>query len=63
MFITCNIISAAFGMFLYITFRSGIYSYLRVSGYSKSYIKKMRKGFFNYLLYTKLHKEGAVGWV
>lgn len=61
MFYIINLIIVAFSIFLYVLFRSGIYSYLRLSKVSKTFIRKNRKGFSNYWLYTKLHKEHSLG--
>lgn len=61
MFYAINLLIAIFSIFMYMMFRSGIYSYLRLSKTSKTYIRKNRKGFSNYWFYTKLNKERSLG--
>lgn len=61
MFYVINLTIVAFSIFMYMMFRSGIYSYLRLSKTSKTYIRKNRKGFSNYWFYTKIHKEHSLG--
>ena len=52
---------AFYNLLLYTFFRSGIYSYLRLSKMSKTYIKKNRKGFINYWLYHSINKQHSLG--
>ena len=52
---TYNIICAIFAVFLYISFRFGVDSYLRVNKNSKTFIRKNKKGFLNYWFYKKIH--------
>lgn len=44
MFYLFNFFFVLYSLFLYTWFRCGIYDYLRVSGRSKTYIHKNRKG-------------------
>ncbi len=55
------IVIAFYNLLLYAIFRSGIYSYLRLSKMSKAYIKKNRKGFINYWLYHSINKQNSLG--
>ncbi len=58
------IFSLAYLVFLwiqYLFFRSGISSYLRLCGHSKRYMRKSRRGFFNYWLYRQIHHEHPMG--
>ncbi len=55
------IVIAFYNFWLYTVFRIGIYSYLRLSKMSKTYIKKNRKGFINYWLYHSIHKQNSLG--
>ena len=57
------IVIAFYNLLLYAVFRSGIYSYLRLSKMSKSNIKKNRKGFVNYWLYYSLNKQNSLGFL
>ena len=61
MFYFLIIIIALYNLLLYANFRSGIYSYLRLSKMSKTYIKKNRKGFINYWLYHSINKQNSIG--
>ena len=56
-----NLIMLLFGIFVYCSFRTGVYSYCRISKMSKSYIRKNTKGTSNYWLYSQLHKQGKIG--
>lgn len=58
-----NIICAMFATFVYISFRFGINSYLRVNKNSKTYIKKSKKGCLNYWIYKKINDEVGLGYV
>lgn len=62
-FYAYNIICSAFAVFIYITFRLGVNSYLRVHKNSKTFIRKNKKGYSNYWLYKKLHAEVGLGYV
>jgi hypothetical protein len=55
------IVIAFYNLLLYAIFRSGIYSYLRLSKMSKSNIKKNRKGVINYWLYYSINKQQSLG--
>ena len=61
MFYFFMIVIAFYNLLLYAIFRSGIYSYLRLSKMSKTYIKKNRKGFINYWLYYSINKQNSLG--
>lgn len=61
MFYVLLIVIAFYNLFLYTIFRSGIYSYLRLSKMSKTNIKKNRKGFINYWLYYSINKQNSLG--
>lgn len=61
MFYFFMIVIALYNLLLYAIFRSGIYSYLRLSKMSKTYIKKNRKGFINYWLYHSINKQNSLG--
>lgn len=61
MFYFFMIVIALYNLSLYAIFRSGIYSYLRLSKISKTYIKKNRKGFINYWLYYSINKQNPLG--
>ena len=61
MFYFFMIIIAIYNLLLYAIFRSGIYSYLRLSKMSKSNIKKNRKGFVNYWFYLSINKHNSLG--
>ena len=56
-----NIICAIFALFIYISFRWGVDSYLRVGKNSKTFIRKNKKGFLNYWLYKKINSELGLG--
>ncbi len=58
-----NIICSAFAVFVYVTFRMGVNSYLRVHKNSKTFIRKNKKGYSNYWLYNKLHAEVGLGYI
>ena len=61
MFYFFMIVIAFYNLLLYAIFRSGIYSYLRLSKMSNSNIKKNRKGFINYWLYHSINKQQSLG--
>lgn len=56
-FYTLNIIISLFSIWIYISFRIGVHSYLRANKNSKSFIKKSTKSFPNYWLYKNLKQE------
>ena len=60
MFYTLFLILVLYNLLLYSIFRSGIYDYIRLSKRSKTYIKKHRKGFKNYWLYTEIHRQNSL---
>ena len=55
------IVISFYNLLLYAIFRSGIYSYLRLSKMSKRNIKKNRKGFINYWFYHSINKQNSLG--
>ena len=61
MFYFLMIVIALYNLLLYASFRSSIYSYLRLSKMSKSNIKKNRKGVINYWLYYSINKQQSLG--
>ena len=61
MFYFFMVVIAFYNLLLYSIFRGGIYSYLRLSKMSKTYIKKNRKGFINYWLYHSINKQNSLG--
>ena len=61
MFYFFMLVIAFYNLLLYAIFRSGIYSYLRLSKMSKSNIKKNRKGFINYWFYHSINKQTSLG--
>lgn len=61
MFYFFTILITFYNLLLYAIFRSGIYSYLRLSKMSKSNIKKSSKGFKNYWLYHSINKQRPLG--
>ena len=63
MFCFYSLILSFFSLLLYCFFRGGIYSNFRLSGMSKSYISKMRRGAKNYWLYSAIHKERPMGFL
>ncbi len=58
-----NVICAIFALYIYITFRFGVNSYLRVNKNSKTFIRKNKKGFANYWIYKKIHEEINLGYI
>ena len=56
-----NLILLMLGLYVYIFFRCGVYAYCRMSKMSKTYIRKNRKGYSNYWLYSRLHKKNDLG--
>lgn len=66
MFYFLHILLVLCGFFIYGCFRSGILDRLRVSGMSRTYIKKHTKSFLNYWLFTKLnclHPMRSLYWL
>lgn len=61
MFYILNLILVLYNIILYMFFREGIYDFLRLSKMSKTYIKKSRRGFRNYWLYSAIHKQHSLG--
>ena len=61
MFYFLMVVIAFYNLLLYAIFRGGIYSYLRLSKMSKTYIKKNRKGFINYWFYHSINKRKSLG--
>lgn len=62
-FYICNIICAIFALFVYVSFRFGVDSYLRVHKNSKSFIRKNKKGYLNYWTYKKINDEIGLGYI
>ena len=62
-FYICNIICAIFALFIYVSFRFGVDSYLRVHKNSKSFIRKNKKGYLNYWTYKKINDEIGLGYI
>lgn len=62
-FYALNIAYAFICLFIYVSFRMGIGSYLRYKKNSKTFIRKNKNGFLNYWTYKKLHKEINLGYV
>ncbi len=58
-----NVICAGFALFVYISFRFSVDSYLRVNKNSKTFIKKSKKGFLNYWIYKKINDEIGLNYV
>lgn len=58
-----NIICAIVAIFIYISFRVSITSYLRVNKNSKTYITKNKKGFLNYWIYKQINDDVKLGHV
>lgn len=58
-----NIICSAFALFVYVNFRLGVDSYLRVNKNSKTYIRKNKKGYSNFWLYKKINDEVGLGYI
>ena len=62
-FYVCNIICAVVALYIYISFRISITSYLRINKNSKTYIKKSKKGFLNYWLYKYINDDVQLGYI
>lgn len=62
-FYALNIAYAFICLFIYVSFRMGVGSYLRYKKNSKTFIRKNKNGFLNYWTYKKLHKEINLGYV
>ena len=62
-FYVYNIICAMVAIYIYISFRISITSYLRVNKNSKTYIKKSKKGFLNYWTYKKINDDVQLGYI
>ena len=62
-FYVCNIICAMVALYIYISFRISITSYLRVNKNSKTYIKKSKKGFLNYWIYKHINDDVRLGYI
>ena len=60
-FYPCNIICAVISLFIYVSFRFGVDSYLRYNKNSKTFIRKNKKGLANFWMYKKLHEETDLG--
>ena len=58
-----NIICAIFALFVYMSFRFGVDSYLRVTKNSKTFIRKNKKGVLNYWIYKKINNEVGLGYI
>ena len=57
----CNVICSIIALFIYISFRFGVDSYLRVNKNSKTYIRKSKKGYLNYWTYKKINEDIGLG--
>ena len=57
----CNVICSIIALFIYISFRFGVDSYLRVNKNSKTYIRKNKKGYLNYWTYKKINEDIGLG--
>ena len=62
-FYICNILCAIVALYVYLSFRISITSYLRVNKKSKTYIRKSKKGFLNYWIYKKINDECRLGYI
>ena len=62
-FYVYNIICAMVALYIYISFRISITSYLRINKNSKTYIKKSKKGFLNYWIYKQIHDDVQLGYI
>ena len=62
-FYVCNIICAMVALYIYISFRISITSYLRINKNSKTYIKKSKKGFLNYWIYKQINDDVQLGYI
>ena len=58
-----NIMCAIVAIYIYISYRCGIFSYLRVNNNSKTYIKKSKKGFLNYWIYKHINDDVQLGYI
>ena len=57
----CNVICSIIALFIYMSFRIGVNSYLRVNQNSKTYIRKNKKGYLNYWTYKKINEDIGLG--
>lgn len=57
----CNVICSMVAIFIYVSFRFGVDSYLRVNKNSKTYIRKSKKGYLNYWTYKKINEDIGLG--
>ena len=62
-FYVYNMVCAMVAIYIYISFRISISSYLRVNKNSKTYIKKSQKGFLNYWIYKKINDDVRLGYI
>ena len=62
-FYVYNIICAMVALYVYISFRISITSYLRINKNSKTYIKKSKKGFLNYWIYKQINDDVQLGYI
>ena len=58
-----NVICSMVALFIYISFRFGVDSYLRVNKNSKTYIRKNKKGYLNYWIYKKINEDIGLGHI
>ena len=62
-FYVYNIICAMVALYIYISFRISMTSYLRINKNSKTYIKKSKKGFLNYWIYKQINDDVQLGYI
>ena len=58
-----NVICSMVALFIYVSFRFGVDSYLRINKNSKTYIRKNKKGYMNYWIYKKINDEVGLGYI
>lgn len=56
-----SILTIVLSAVFYFAYRDGVNTYLRIKKNSKTYIKKSKKGFRNFWLFEKIHKEQNLG--
>lgn len=56
-FYSLNILCALFSVLIYVLFRNGVHSYLRLNKSSKTFIKKKLKGYPNFWFYKNLKQS------
>ncbi len=56
-----SIVYSLYSILIYFLFRMGVSDFLLYNKHSKTYIRKNEKGFVNYWLYQKLHRDGDLG--